>query len=321
MRSASSPRAPTRLLAAGAAAALCACGNFSTDDVAFVEALPTRDGLQVVLPSAGAQPLCGPLGEATQWTQARQTGVGMNAGLDWILGVVDLVRSLPPTERHRDQRVWGPFPDGKHPGFQDRFVVDRSSDADGLPIFAFAFEARDTRVTPPDAWHALISGRFVGASGRTGRGDVTLHFAEIRRLGLNDKPDDPAVDITIGYDRRGDPRQVSLEVPPGSVGFGLVNFDYGFFSWASGHARLDFAVQDAPGNRFQTVARFSPGGAGRGDVTLVPANPPPASIQFSVCWDGGGCLTAVDDLFNVARHCASAPCRVNWPAGCTTDVR
>jgi hypothetical protein len=303
------------LAAALAAAALAACGNYSTDDVAFVEALPTREALRVAVPAPPAPATCGALGEASQWTQARTTGAAMNAGLDWILGAVDMVRSLEPTERHRDQRVWGPFPDPKHPGFQGRVTVSRSEGADGIPVYAFAFETQ--RPLLESTWHVLIGGQFVGGSGRTGQGSVTLYFTTIRALGLNEKPDDPTVDVSIAYDRRADPRTLSLSIPPGAAGFGLVDFDYGFTSWTSGDSHLDFAIQDGLGNRVVTQAGFLPSGAGRGDVTLYPANPPPASYQFTVCWDESGCVTAVADFFNVSGHCASAPCVTpGWEAIC-----
>jgi len=296
---------PSRSLAAAlAAAALAACGNYSTDDIAFVEALPTREALRVAVPAPPAPAACGALGEASQWTQARTTGAAMNAGLDWILGAVDLVRSLEPTERHRDQRIWGPFPDGKHPGFQGRVTVSRSEGADGIPVYAFAFETQ--RPLLESTWHVIIGGQFVGGSGRTGQGSVTLYFTTIRALGLNEKPDDPTVDVSIGYDRRADPRRLSLSIPPGAAGFGLVDFDYGFASWTSGDSHLDFAFQDSLGNRVVTQAGFLPSGAGRGDVTLYPASPPPASYQFTVCWDESGCVTAVADFFNVSGHCGTA---------------
>jgi len=300
---------------AAAALALAACGNYSTDDIAFVEALPGREALRVAVPAKPAPPSCGPLGEASQWTQANATGAGMNAGLDWILGAVDLVRSMDPTERHRDQRIWGPFPDGKHPGFAIRVTVSRSQGADGIPVYDFAFETQ--RPLQETAWHVLIGGQFVGGSGRTGQGSVTLYFTAIRALGLNEKPDDPTVDVTIAYDRRSDPRTLSLSIPAGAAGFGLVDFDYGFTSWESGDSHLDFAVQDALGNRVVTQAGFLPSGAGRGDVTLYPANPPPDSYQFTVCWDESGCVTAVADFFNVSGHCASAPCVTpDWQTIC-----
>lgn len=303
------------LAAALGSLALAACGNYSTDDIAFIEAMPTRETLRVAVPAQPPPPASCPagLGQATEWTDARNAGVGMNAGLDWILGVVDVVRSTDPSERHRDWRVWGPFPDGKHPGFRIRVVVSRSTGADGIPVYQFAFQVLGPGA--PD-WTPLIEGQFVGASGRTGQGSVTLHFGVIRNLGLNDKPDDPTVDVTIGYDRRGDPRLVSLAIPAGTAGFGLIDFDYAYRTWASGDSRTDFALADGRGNRIEAQAGFVASG-GRAEVIIFPANPPPTSYQYTVCWDASGCVTAVADIFNVSQRCATAPCvTAGWQTIC-----
>jgi len=308
--------------AALALAALAGCGNYSTEDIAFIEALPGVDALHVAVPgqagatAAGGQVFaaCGPLGPATTFTDALATGNGMNAGLDWILGIVDFIRTLPPTERHRDLRIWGPYPDSSHPAFESRAVVSRSYHPSGLPVYAFSLETR--RRALEVGWHVLISGNFIGASGRTGHGDVTLHFTVIRALGLNAKPDDPTVDVTIGYDRRSDPRLVSLSIPPGTAGFGLPDFDYAFESYRDGRAHFDFAVVDAQGNRFVVNAGFIAAGAGKGDVTLFPISQPGNSYSFTTCWDAAGCVVAVNDPLNIAGYCASAPCQINWPAGC-----
>lgn len=297
-----------------AAALLCGCGNFSTEDLEFTEAMPTREALQLALPGAAAQAAGGAaaavtcttgLGEATGWTQARAIGVHVNAGLDWILRVVDLVRSLEPTRRERDRRTWGPFPDRSHPGVESRIVVWREFDGNGVPTYHFAFEGRRPALGPAPGgdWLPLIDGRFEGAYARTGRGTVALRFGNIRVLGTNDNPSDPTVDVPISYDRRSDPRTVTLTIPASGSGFGLIDFPYTWSSWSDGQGRFDYAVQDLAGNRVVWQARFTAEGAGRGDVTIYPANPPPDSYPLSTCWDASGCYVGVNDPFNVADIC------------------
>lgn len=308
-----------------AAALLAGCGNFSTEDLEFHEAMPTRETLQVALPAppAGAQAAVtctSGLGEATGWTQARAMGVNVNAGLDWILRVVDLVRSLEPTRRERDRRTWGPFADRQHPGVEDRIVVWREFDPAGTPTYHFAFEGR--RPSQSAGWLALISGDFEGAYAARGRGTVTLHFDNIRALAVNDSPTDPTVAIPIDYDRRGEPRTLSLTIPAGADGFGLIAFPYRWSSWADGQGRFDFAVRDLAGNRVVWAARFDATGAGRGDVTILPAVPPPASYALYTCWDATGCYVGVNDPFNVAGLCgAAATCvtpQPDWEVSCPT---
>jgi hypothetical protein len=305
---------------AAAAALLAACGNYSTDDIAFVEALPVREALRVALPGAAAQAACGgPLGSARPLSEARQAGVAMNTGLDQVLAIVDTLRQVEPTRRERDRRIWGPFPDQKHPGVEIRLVVARSYQVD-LPTYAFSFEVRPAG--SPD-WIAVIDGAFVGASGRTGRGAVTLHFDRMRDAGIADPGSTPpALPVTIRYDRRTDPRVLSLVVAPGDLGFGLVDFDYAFTTWESGHARLDFALASAQG-RAEEVARFTPAGAGQARVTFRPAAIPGLSYAFEVCWDASGCVSALNDPGSRSEYAASvpgctvgSPCQVNWPGGC-----
>jgi len=310
-----------------AAALLCGCGNFSTEDLEFTEAMPTRDALQVSLPGAAAQAVGGAqaavtcatgLGEATGWTQAGAIGVGVNAGLDWILRVVDLVRGLEPTRRDRDRRTWGPFPDRSHPGVESRIVVWREFDASRVPTYHFSFEGR--RPALGGDWLRLIEGDFEGAYARTGRGAVTLLFGNIRALGTNDDPNDPTGDVLIAYDRRGEPRTVSLILPASGSGFGLIDFPYTWSSWSDGQGRFDYAVRDQAGNRVEWHARFTAAGAGRGDVTIFPATPPPSSYTLLTCWDAGGCYVGVNDPFNVAKICGVAATCVtpqpDWQVAC-----
>jgi len=275
----------------------------------------------VALPGPAAQAACGgPLGDARSVSEARQIGIGMNAGLDWILGIVDTLRQVEPTRRERERRTWGPFPDQKHPGIEIRLVVVRSFEGD-LPTYAFSFEVRRPAVSP--TWTMVIDGAFVGASGRTGRGQVTLHFDRIRLAGIDDPANPgPQSPVTIQYDRSTDPRVLSLLVAPNDVGYGLVDFDYAFTTWQSGHARLDFAVANAQG-RAEEVARFTPAGAGAAHVTFRSALVPGLSYAFDVCWDAAGCASALNDpgsrteyAANVPGCTAGSPCTVNWPAGC-----
>lgn len=304
----------------GLAALAAACGNYSTDDIAFVEALPTREGLRVSLPGPAASAACGGvLGDAKSIAEARAIGVGMNVALDWILGVVDTLRRVEPTRRERDRRTWGPFPDQRHPGVEIRLVVSRTYQGD-LPTYAFAFEVR--RPAESQAWTPVIEGEFVGASGRTGRGQVTLHFDRIRAQRIDDPASPPPqLAVTVQYDRRTDPRVLSLLVAPGDVGYGLVDFDYAYAAWESGHARLDFAIASAQG-RAEEVARFAPSGAGRAHVTFRSALVPGLSYAYDVCWDAAGCASALDDQggrtdYAAAAGCAvGSPCVVNWPDGC-----
>jgi hypothetical protein len=307
--------APTGRLARAAALLVAAagCGNYSTEDIAFVEALPAPASLRVKLPPA-AQALCAPPGEAPIWPWARPTGSNINAGVDAILALVDAVRSATPSHRDRDARRWGPFDDGKHPGVRIQVVMTRSWSG-STPSYAYSFEAMRPAV-PGSTWTPVLVGQFAGGSARTGSGSLAIRFGALRALGMSDNPSDPAGDISIHYDKTGDPQTLDLDLaaqPDGS--FGLASFRYGFAGYADGFGIFDYAFRNGAGDLAEASAHFDPSAAGRADVALSPAAAPGLRLLFSLCWDAAGCLTALDDPLNVAGLCAARPCQINWAAG------
>jgi hypothetical protein len=106
---------------AAATALTGGCGNYSTEDIRFLSALPRKEDLRVAVPAQSAPPpgalvsraatslSCPTLpGDATVWQWARPTSDGLNAGVDFVVGLIDTVRRYPPTARHEDSRRWGP---------------------------------------------------------------------------------------------------------------------------------------------------------------------------------------------------------------------
>jgi hypothetical protein len=297
---------PTALALLGLALALSGCGTWSNEDLRFYEALPTRPELRVEVPAsadaaaarvvgrldATAPAICGPLGVATTWQWAKPTSDRINASVDWILGLVDVVRGYPPTTRLADGRIWGPFDDDKHPGVEIRIVILRSypASAGGLPEHAYSFEARAKAVGGP--FTPLLSGAFVGPSARQGLGSVRLDFDAIRAQGLADPTTDPPTGLmSVQYDRAVEPRSVQLSLAQ-SPGFGLVQFDYSFLGWLDGRGRFAYAFAQG-GDRVTFAAAFDGAGAGRGEATFTSALG--ATGSFRQCWDPAACLIWVDD--------------------------
>ena len=94
------------ILAAGVL--LAGCGNYSTEDLRFLAALPTRADLRIAPPAqaagvqvAGVEAAAAACanGSADVWLSARPTSAGLNAGVDFVLALVDVVRRVPPTAR------------------------------------------------------------------------------------------------------------------------------------------------------------------------------------------------------------------------------
>jgi hypothetical protein len=268
-------------------AVMVGCGTWSNEDIAFVEALPTSQALKVALPVSAGQALCASPGPSEVWGWAKPAGDGINALVDLMMGFVDLVKSVTPTARGIDERTWGPFDDRKHPGKEVRIAMTRTRDADGTPVYGYSFDARPRGGT----FATVLDGTFRGESARAGRGQFAFHFATLRALGMDEHPDtDPTGDLSVQYDKTGDPHTVGLDVQ--SQTGSLARFDYGYAGYASGKGFFHYAFTNQQ-QQFVVDAFFDAAGEGRADVTAVLS--PTTSLGFSECWDAAGCVTNVKD--------------------------
>jgi len=307
-------RSVNRTLAAtGLALALAGCGNYSTEDLRFVAALPTRDDLRVQVPAPaasagpGALGACG-LGTADTWLWAKPTSDDLNAIVDWVLGLVDAVRTASPSRRAPDRREWGPIDDAKHPGVEIVVAIERTwpGGPDAPPQHDFVFGARAKGTS---WWTPVLTGTFVGASARTGTGAVTLDFDALWAVGMND-PGTPHGKMPIRYDRASEPRTTELSLVQG--GLGLVGFAYGYAGYADGGGAFDYAFRNAAGDVITVQAGFDAAGAGRAAVAYRTAGG--ATGGFRQCWDAAACLVYVDDP--AGYSCAAPPCSGGAIADC-----
>src|SRR4051812_42484339 len=96
---ANSPLEAVIRFAIATALLLAACGNLPNEDLAYLEAIPQKEHLHVVVPQPAGQPLCGPgtFGDADSWKQGKTTGDQLNAGVDGIISLVEVVRTQPPS--------------------------------------------------------------------------------------------------------------------------------------------------------------------------------------------------------------------------------
>lgn len=300
MRSGNSAAVALLLLTAG-------CGTWSNEDIRFLEALPTRPELRVEVPAGAAAAVaaadgqvaavaaaCGPLGSAETWLWAKPTSDKLNTSVDWVIGLVDLVRRAPPTTRLDDGRIWGPWDDDKHPGIQLQVVILRAwpTGPDGPVEHTYRFEVRRKALGGP--FSPILSGAFVGPSALRGRGELVLDFTRIRAFQMND-PDSPDGEMRVSYDRQVDPRTVALTLAQ-SGGFGLAQFGYSFAGYADGRGRFAYAFVNALGDRAEVSAGFQGDGRGRGDVRYYPAGAGGASVGYHQCWSADACLVYSDDV-------------------------
>jgi hypothetical protein len=299
----------SRILALAAAAALAACGNYSTEDLRFLAAVPTRAELRVEVPAGAtaAASACATR-SADTWLWAKPTSDRLNATVDILLAHVDVVRRYPPSWRDADARGWGPFADGRHPGRELRVVMIRSFPAglDGAPEFSYRFEARPTGA---GAWSVVLSGTFRGASARSGAGALALDFEALWALEMADA-DAPRGLLSVQYDRTSAPATVALVLD--QDGYGLERFGYRFADYGDGSGAFDYAFRNAGGVLVTVGAGFDPAGAGRARVTATTAAGQTGS--FLQCWNAAACLVYVDDPGGYS--CAVAPCSLGGPSAC-----
>src|SRR4051812_23936169 len=296
-----------------ALAIVCACGNLSNEDIAFLEAIPRKPQLEIQVPrGAQAQPLCA-IGSADVYASAKTTGESINAAVDGVVGLVDAGRAGAPTTRDEDSRTWGPFDDGAHPGVRIRVTMARELDRTRTPwrwIYSFA------AARPPGDFLPILEGEFFGAQARNGIGRLVIHFENSTALAIN-KPGDPTFPGRIFYDLSSEPRTVSLDLTSGN-GFGLLSFDYAFAGYADGHGQFDYAFPDRnnPGCITEVTTFFTAEGAGR-DVfrERCPLGIVIGDVQQ--CWDATGCLGWVDDPFALTPACNGVkPCTLGSPSRC-----
>jgi hypothetical protein len=276
------PASGFRLPAVVAAAALAACGNYGNgaiDDAPFYNALPRAEYLKVDVPKDAAQPLCG-LGESKIATDTRNLGIGLAVGVYVILGVIDAVRSFPPTTRTADTRLWGPFPDGQHPGItvqvrMVRIAPDR---------FTFAVEQKRD---PAGAFLTTLSAELNGAVAQRGSGTLHYDSANAAALGIG-KVDDPTQGrLDIDYDFSSDPRTIALR----TVGtLKSVSVDISSFA-ASGQTWLSLAFLDGA-DQVTASSKFVKSGAGSAKYSVKSGT---FADVISECWDANYCRSYLKD--------------------------
>ena len=303
------------LLPALLAAALCACGNYSNDDLVFLSAIPSREQLRVAVPKAAGQALCS-LGEDTYATGAQKQGKGVNDAIDSILGLVDLIRTIPATRRDGDSRTWGPWRDGTFTNVEYVVTIIRARGATpAADKFDYTFSGR----RDGGAWVNVLSGEFNGTQAKHGTGSLRLDLEGSWKLGTN-KPGDAHAAFKISYTLGAEPRTITLEATA-APGFGLLLFDYAWAGYADGRALFTFrfGADDNSGNVFTVDARFSPQGDGRASITGQA--PSGANAHIDTCFDGQACITFLDDIHGFTPACGGhAFCKLGSQSACPANT-
>jgi hypothetical protein len=291
-------------IAAAFALSVAGCGNYGNtaiDDAPFYNALPRAEYLKVDVPKDAAQPLCA-LGESKIATDTRNLGIGLAVGVYAILGVIDAVRSFPPTTRTTDTRLWGPFPDGQHPGItvqvrMVRLAPDR---------FTFAVEQKRD---PAGAFLTTLSADLNGAVAQRGSGTLHYDYANAAALGIG-KVDDPTQGrLDIDYDFSSDPRTIALRTV-GTLKSSSV--DISSFA-ASGQTWLSLAFLDGT-DQITASSKFIKSGAGSAKYSIKRGI---AANVISECWDALYCRSYIKDAAGwINPPCTTNFCELGLPSSC-----
>ena len=110
-------------LAAVVVATTIGCGNYSNEDLEFMNALPERQDLTAAIPARSAILI----GTADLYRMTRNVALVFNGISEALLTVIDTIRAYPPTTRQPNGRIWGPFPavDGNLRGRRGRASGER----------------------------------------------------------------------------------------------------------------------------------------------------------------------------------------------------
>ncbi|HEY0713272.1 MAG TPA: hypothetical protein VGF45_11405 [Polyangia bacterium] len=272
-------------------AAVAACtGNYSNEDVDFQLALPESDDLTVKLPR---QALVTP-DAAEYYLATREVVFKVNAFVLAVTGIVDNVRSIAPSERRGDLRVWGPFPHDRDRAFELRMSMLRVNDAGGRR-FDYRIEFRRVGDAAA-AWTPLITGLFVPVTpGETRLNQIVLDLVEARRQGYPVSDFNELEELRIAYQRRVAPYRTTMTVrnvkeapSPGGT------YQYSENADRSGEMTFVWQVRDNVWvAAVELFSRWASNGAGRSDARIVEGLAAVAGSRGIDCWGADARATYV----------------------------
>ncbi len=269
------------------AAALAGCGNYSNEDLEYMNAVPVRDDLAANIPQASRLLV----NEAELSKTTHEVVATFNGLLDLFLGIVDAVRTYPPTRRLPNQRIWGPVPAEREPGWQWRFIVTRDPATPANFTYALEFQPIGGA---PETWAVLLSGWFEAAGGaRRGIGGFHVETTRLREAGYPfDNGGERINTIDVKYSTREFPISVEVDfLQFADLTFTTSNtFHYEYGALENGQGAMRFVISGVdliPGPMVDSLAvttRWLESGAGRGEATVTQGDAVVGLMQVE-CWD------------------------------------
>jgi hypothetical protein len=294
---------------------LAACGGtFSNEDLEYLNALPTREELSSKLPDRGASSDSGlkqrrdrlAVGDtSTLYADTRKASTEFNNGLDGLLNLLENIRTVPPTIREPDRRIWGPYPDRNQPGHDVRFVMDRDGG-----FFDYRLQFKPSRAGE-DAWWTFLEGTFKADAGiRKGEGSLHLFVSDAVAKGLDVGGLSGLVRMDVGYQTKAPPTRVEMifsapAIPPATTGQ-QVSYTYRERPEGSGEMQFLVAGTDAvpggPPENVRITSRWTRDSGGVGTLVILSGDLKDAS--YTECWDAQNKVTFAKrswELFGIGR--------------------
>ncbi len=258
------------------------CGNYSNEDLEFMQALPERSDLSAEVPARSAVVLAN---TAELYRMTRDVVVIFNGIVDAFLTLIDAIRAYPPTTREPNTRIWGPFPAQNQPGWEVRMVMTRQD------LAKFVYTVDFHAIGSADAWINVINGNFAASGGvRKGVGMLNVTTALARAAGLdpglgyldamNTTYDNHAFPITVDLQftnlpnplKPDDPTQGKYDFSSAQNGDGSLSFNF------TGNTILGAAVDVV-----QVTSTWLGSGPGRSDLQVVSGDA--AGAHEAQCWN------------------------------------
>ena len=275
---------PLLLIAAGLAGA--GCGNYSNEDLEFMQALPEKADLTAVVPIRSAVVLAS---SAELYRMTRDVVVVFNGIVDAFVTIIDTIRSYSPTTRHPNERIWGPFPSNDQPGWNIRMLMT----FDGATMFTYHIGFRPIGFAggEDDGWINVINGTFLASGGaRKGSGSLDITTAEAHAAGM-----DPGLGyldtLTATYDNHAFPIAVDLNftnLPNPAKPDDPTQGIYDFAADENGNGSLSFnftgnSILGPATDVVQVTSAWLGSGEGRSDLQVVSGDA--AGAHEIQCWD------------------------------------
>jgi hypothetical protein len=270
---------------------LGACGDYSNEDLEFMNAVPQSSDLHADIPAVTSAIELADEAELAKQTHTVTTT--FNGLADTLVTLIDTVRSYSPTSRTPDSRTWGPFRFDKtklkNLNWQMRVVVER--DQTVADRFDYYIDVHKDGNADTD-WPTFVSGFFdSGHTARRGVGHLVLDTAKVRAEGLDVSDLGMLDNLTIDYDTLDDPLTIDMTIndlpvagsaDPGSI------VVYSYSQTAAGQGEMIFdlignliagpAIED-----LRVTSQWLSAGAGKATVNVLSGDG--AGALQTECWN------------------------------------